>query len=113
MITDKKSPYRLVTDEELTKLKAREDKVFLDRTAKSKAAFEKAHENLLDGVPMPWMADWGTDHPIFLERAKDQKCWDIDGNEYIDFCLGDTGAMFGHSPDATAKTCLLYTSRCV
>ncbi len=104
MITDKKSPYRLVTDEELAKLKAREDKVFLDRTAKSKAAFEKAHENLLDGVPMPWMADWGTDHPIFLERAKDQKCWDIDGNEYIDFCLGDTGAMFGHSPDATAKT---------
>ena len=104
MITDNKSPYRLVTEEELAKLRAREDKLFNERTPKSKAAFDKAHEHLLDGVPMPWMADWGTDHPIFLEKAKDQKCWDIDGNEYIDFCLGDTGAMFGHSPDPTAKT---------
>ena len=104
MITDKKSPYRLVTEEELARLNERETKTFMERTPKSREAFEKAHENLLDGVPMPWMADWGTDHPIFLEKAKDQKCWDIDGNEYIDFCLGDTGAMFGHSPDATAKT---------
>ena len=104
MITDKKSPYRLVTVEELAKLREREDKLFNERTPKSREAFDKAHENLLDGVPMPWMADWGTDHPVFLEKAKDQKCWDIDGNEYIDFCLGDTGAMFGHSPDATAKT---------
>lgn len=104
MITDKKSPYRLVTEEELSKLSERETKAFVERTKKSKEAFDKAHENLLDGVPMPWMADWGTEHPIFLEMAKDQKCWDIDGNEYIDFCLGDTGAMFGHSPDATAKT---------
>ncbi len=104
MITDKKSPYRLVTVSELAELRAREDRLFNERTPKSREAFEKAHENLLDGVPMPWMADWGTDHPVFLEKAKDQKCWDIDGNEYIDFCLGDTGAMFGHSPDATAKT---------
>ena len=103
-ITDNKSPYRMVTDEELAKLREREDKLFMERTPKSKEAFEKAHQNLLDGVPMPWMADWGTDHPIFLAKAKDQKCWDIDGNEYIDYCLGDTGAMFGHSPDATAKT---------
>ena len=100
-----KSPYRLVTDQQLAQLKSfREDAIFNDRTAKSKAAFEKAHENLLNGVPMPWMGDWGTEHPIFLERAKGDKCWDIDGNEYVDFCLGDTGAMFGHSPDATADT---------
>lgn len=104
MITDKLSPYRLVTVEELAKLRARENEIFMKRTPKSKAIFDKAHENLLDGVPMPWMADWGTDHPIFLEKAKDARCYDVDGNEYIDFCLGDTGAMFGHSPDATAKT---------
>ena len=104
MITDKLSPYRLVTKEELDKLRARENETFMKRTPKSKALFDKAHENLLDGVPMPWMADWGTEHPIFLEKAKDARCYDVDGNEYIDFCLGDTGAMFGHSPDATAKT---------
>ena len=71
MITDKKSPYRLVTEEELARLNERETKTFMERTPKSREAFEKAHENLLDGVPMPWMADWGTDHPIFLEKAKD------------------------------------------
>ena len=37
----------------------------------SKAAFDKAHENLLNGVPMPWMGDWGTEHPVFLEKAGD------------------------------------------
>ena len=58
MITDKKSPYRLVTVSELAELRAREDRIFNERTPKSREAFEKAHENLLDGVPMPWMADW-------------------------------------------------------
>ncbi len=102
MITDKKSPYRIVTDEQLAKLRAKEDELFNSRTKKSKAAFDKAHESLLNGVPMPWMGDWGTEHPIYLEKAQGNKCVDIDGNEYIDFCLGDTGAMFGHSPKATA-----------
>ena len=36
-------------------------------------------------------------------RASGNRITDIDGNTYIDFCLGDTGAMFGHSPEATAE----------
>lgn len=103
MITDKKSPYRLITDQQLSKLREREDKIFNDRTKKSKDAFDQAHKNLLNGVPMPWMGDWGTEHPVFLDKAQGNRCFDIDGNEYIDFCLGDTGAMFGHSPAATAE----------
>ena len=71
MITDKKSPYRMITDEQLAVLRAREDTVFNERTKKSKEAFDKAHENLLNGVPMPWMGDWGTEHPIFLERHRE------------------------------------------
>lgn len=102
MITDYKSPYRLVTDEQLAKLRAEEDKLFKERTKKSREAFDQAHANLLNGVPMPWMGDWGTDYPIFLDHAEGNRCYDIDGNEYVDFCLGDTGAMFGHSPAATA-----------
>ena len=73
MITDYKSPYRLVTDEQLAELRAREDKIFEQRTEKSKEAFEKAHANLLNGVPMPWMGDWGTSHPVFLDYAEDRK----------------------------------------
>lgn len=102
MITDKKTPYRVISDDNLAKLKAREDKTFQERTQKSKETFNKAQEMLLNGTPTPWMGDWGTEHPIFVEMAKGNRLFDIDGNEYIDFCLGDTGAMFGHSPDATA-----------
>lgn len=101
MITDKKSPYRMVTDEQLQKLDAREKKTFLERTKKSKEVFEKAQEMLLNGTPTPWMGDWGTEHPIFLDKAQGNRLTDVDGNVYVDFCLGDTGAMFGHSPEAT------------
>jgi glutamate-1-semialdehyde 2,1-aminomutase len=103
MITDKKTPYRMINDEQLHKLRAREDKLFFERTERSKEAFDNAQEMLLNGTPTPWMGDWGTRHPIFVSKASGNKLIDIDGNEYIDFCLGDTGAMFGHSPEATAK----------
>ena len=102
MITDNRTPYRVVSDELLTKLKERENALFIQRTKKSKEAFDKAQEMLLNGTPTPWMGDWGTQHPLFLSKATGNRLYDIDGNEYIDFCLGDTGAMFGHSPQATA-----------
>jgi glutamate-1-semialdehyde 2,1-aminomutase len=101
MITDKKSPYRLVTDDQLAELWAREKDIYEKHTKRSRALFEETQANLLNGVPMPWMGDWGTDHPLFIDRAKGCTLVDVDGNEYIDFCLGDTGAMFGHSPDET------------
>lgn len=53
-----------------------------------------------NGVPQHWMLDWPTPFPLYIAKAKDVKIKDIDGNELIDLCLGDTGAMFGHSPDA-------------
>ena len=53
------------------------------------------------GVPMSWMAKWPGAYPVFVESAKGARFADVDGNTYIDFCLGDTGSMTGHSPDAT------------
>ncbi len=103
MITDMKTSYRVVSDEKLAALKQRENETFLRRTPKSKETFCRAQEMLLNGVPMPWMGDWGTAHPIFVQRASGNRITDIDGNEYLDFCLGDTGAMFGHSPEPTAQ----------
>lgn len=102
MITDKKTPYRLGSDENLIRLRAREDALYEKRTANSKAAYESAQAGLLNGVPTPWMGDWGTSHPMFVAKAQGNKLTDIDGNVYLDFCLGDTGAMFGHSPELTA-----------
>jgi glutamate-1-semialdehyde 2,1-aminomutase len=57
----------------------------------------------LNGVPMHWMQDWSTPHPLFVRRAQGVELEDVDGNKYVDLCLGDTGAMFGHSPPAIAR----------
>ena len=50
------------------------------------------------GVPMHWMRDWSMPYPFLVESARGAVLRDVDGNEFADFCLGDTGAMFGHSP---------------
>jgi glutamate-1-semialdehyde 2,1-aminomutase len=54
-----------------------------------------------NGVPMSWMSKWPGAYPVFVEEAKGAGFVDVDGNTYIDFCLGDTGSMTGHSPEAT------------
>jgi len=74
---------------------------FISRTPKSAALFEKAKEVMPGGVPMSWMSKWPGKYPLFVEAAKDAHFFDVDGNEYIDLCLGDTGAMTGHSPKPT------------
>ena len=94
-------PQRMVSDHQLNILMTRETSHYETRTPRSKAVFEEAQASLLNGVPMPWMGDWGTAYPLFVERASENRIIDVDGNTYVDFCLGDTGAMFGHSPGAT------------
>ena len=74
---------------------------FLAKHPKSGEYFETAKTTMPGGVPMSWMAKWPGAYPIFVESAKGARFSDVDGNTYIDFCLGDTGAMTGHSPDAT------------
>jgi len=64
---------------------------------------DKTHQHFLYGVPMHWMNDWGTPAPLFIKHAKDAHFTCVDNLNYSDFCLGDTGAMFGHSPAAVAN----------
>ena len=63
--------------------------------------FERARESMQGGVPMLWMIRWAGAFPVFVKEAKGAHFTDLDGHSYIDFCLGDTGAMTGHSPQAT------------
>lgn len=63
----------------------------------------QARTNLLGGVPMHWMVRWPGGFPVFAVEASGARFRDVDGLEYVDFCLGDTGAMAGHSPDATVR----------
>jgi len=67
---------------------------------RSRQLFEQAKAHLHDGVPMSWMTRWAGAFPLFVERAKGARFTDVDGRSYVDFCLGDTGAMTGHAPDA-------------
>ncbi|MCI0686628.1 MAG: aspartate aminotransferase family protein [Sporichthyaceae bacterium] len=69
---------------------------------RSLAAFEQAGAHLLGGVPMTWMRMWPGGFPLYLDTAHGATLTDLDGNSFVDFCLGDTGAMAGHSPPVTA-----------
>ncbi len=60
----------------------------------------------LFGMPMHWMRDWPNAHGLFIEEASEATLKCVDRHVYADFCLGDTGAMFGHSPQPVAKVLL-------
>src|SRR4051794_200242 len=68
---------------------------------RSRELFERARGSLISGVPMTWMAKWAGGHPVYAESAHGASVTDVDGHGYVDFALGDTGAMAGHSPAAT------------
>src|SRR6516164_10681062 len=84
----------------VAKLIERERAAYAERHPSSRQAFAEAGANLLGGVPMTWMRMWPGGFPLYLASASGARLADIDGHEYIDFCLGDTGAMAGHSPAA-------------
>jgi glutamate-1-semialdehyde 2,1-aminomutase len=85
----------------LRSLIERERAAFAEAHPRSRALFEQAGHSLLGGVPMSWMAKWAGGYPVFAERAQGAEVVDVDGHRYVDFCLGDTGAMAGHAPAAT------------
>ena len=91
----------MINRQHLKALHAREEERFLARTAKSRELFEKAKGVMPGGVPMSWMAKWPGKYPLFVASAQGAHFVDVDGNEFIDLCLGDTGSMTGHSPQAT------------
>ena len=70
------------------------------RTTRSREAFEAA-DHLFGRVPMTWMNKWSGGYPLYLSGAHGNRITDLDGHEYVDFALGDTGAMAGHSPGPT------------
>ena len=71
---------------------------FKEDHPKSNELFIRARESMQGGVPMLWMIRWPGAFPIFFKSAKGAHFIDVDDRAYIDFCLGDTGAMTGHSP---------------
>ncbi|KKM10161.1 aminotransferase [Clostridiales bacterium PH28_bin88] len=89
----------MIDRDRLKALLKKELKRFEDTHPKSKEMFQRAQASLLDGVPMNWMVRWAGGFPVFVKEGSGAYFYDVDGNRYIDFCLGDTGAMTGHAPE--------------
>jgi glutamate-1-semialdehyde 2,1-aminomutase len=87
----------------LTGLVDSEQERFAASHRRSGELYEEAKKSVLAGVPMPWMTEWAGHHPVFPAGASGARFTDVDGNEYVDFCLGDTGAMTGHAPAPTVE----------
>ncbi|HTY43259.1 MAG TPA: aspartate aminotransferase family protein [Thermoanaerobaculia bacterium] len=79
---------------------AAEETRFVEAHPRSRALFERAQRSLLGGVPMNWMVRWAGAFPVFVAEGSGAHFTDVDGHRYLDFCLGDTGAMTGHAPAA-------------
>jgi glutamate-1-semialdehyde 2,1-aminomutase len=93
----------MVDHARLTSLRAEEESRFVATHPRSRELAEQAGGSLLAGVPMPWMTRWAGAFPVFVARASGARLVDVDGVEYVDLCLGDTGAMGGHALPAVAE----------
>ena len=93
----------------LAELTTREQAAFAQAHPRSHAAYARAN-HLFGRVPMTWMNKKAGGFPLYLDRARGNRVWDIDGNEYVDFALGDTGAMAGHSPSRSSRPCAAGSS---
>ena len=87
----------------IAELFERERERFAAEHPASRELHERAEASLLSGVPMNWMTRWPGEFPIFLSSAQGAEVTDVDGHVYADLCLGDTGAMTGHSPLPTVE----------
>jgi glutamate-1-semialdehyde 2,1-aminomutase len=87
----------------LQQLHERENSRFINDHPRSAELYGRAQGSLLGGVPMNWMKKWAGAFPIFVKSAHGAHFIDVDGRDYVDLCLGDTGAMTGHSPEIVAE----------
>lgn len=95
----------------LAALLERERQTYLEAHPRAAALAGEAARHFAAGVPMHWMRDWPLPVPLYVAQALDAQLTDVDGNTYLDFCLGDTGAMFGHSPPAVAQAIAAQSTR--
>ncbi|NDV13193.1 aspartate aminotransferase family protein [Crenobacter caeni] len=84
-------------------LRERERSAFAAARPRSRSLSADAAEHLMFGVPLHWMDDWSTPFTLYVAAAQGASIRDVDGFSYTDFCLGDTGAMFGHAPAPVAR----------
>ena len=74
---------------------------YVSRTSRSRALYDRARKVLPAGVS--YSIRFFEPYPFYTARASGSKLYDVDGNEYIDFWLGHTALILGHSPPVVVK----------
>jgi glutamate-1-semialdehyde 2,1-aminomutase len=92
-----------MTPERIGEWLAREQREFSERRPRSRALYAAGEQHYLYGAPLHWMRRWAGGFPLYAERARGARVWCADGFEYVDLCLGDTGAMAGHAAPAVTS----------
>ncbi|QBQ98863.1 aspartate aminotransferase family protein [Paraburkholderia pallida] len=95
-------PDSVIDSSRLDALLEREQQRFAARHPRSAELYARGREVYLYGTPLHWMQLWPGAHPVYMRDAQGAHLRDVDGNEFVDLCLGDTGSMFGHSHPAIA-----------
>lgn len=93
----------MINREQLSVLLEREQKLYIDGHRQSRQQKNGRSEVLLYNAPMNWMQQWPLAFPLTVEYGKKHKIIDVDGNEYIDFCLGYSASFPGHGSRKVAK----------
>lgn len=101
----------MIDRQRLAQLHVLEEQRFVDTHPRSAVMAAEARTTLLGGVPMAWMTRWPGAFPLFFDEAHGARFTDVDGHEYVDFCLGDTGAMTGHALPQVADALFAQASR--
>ncbi len=101
----------VIDRQRLAQLHDVEEQRFIDTHPRSAQMAADARTTLLGGVPMAWMTRWPGAFPLFFDEAHGARFTDVDGHEYVDFCLGDTGAMTGHALPQVADALFAQASR--
>ena len=87
----------MIAKSRIAELMNTEVDMFINNHPRSQEESRHSQASLLAGVPMPWMKRWAGPFPVIADQAVGGSIVDIDGNTYVDFCLGDTGSMTGHA----------------
>ncbi len=100
-----------VDPERIRHFTLRESERFAAVRPRNRAMAADGLEGLHGGVPMHWMRDWPMPFPLLVDRAEGASLTDVDGHAVADFCLGDTGAMFGHAPPPVVRAVQAQAAR--
>ncbi|MBW0172472.1 MAG: aminotransferase class III-fold pyridoxal phosphate-dependent enzyme [Hydrogenophaga sp.] len=99
------------SSDRIAALQQAERERFMATHPASLALADAAQAHYLFGVPLHWMRDWPSPATLFVNEAQGVTLQCADGLRYTDFCLGDTGAMFGHSPEPLAQAIAQQAAR--